>query len=148
MRWGKKGSKFKDTDMPETSENQCIKYLHCNFYGFQVIDSIHRTKHCCPLGWNTWLKVIKLFSCLTQLNLKFILLINVKMPTIVGILTFMSMINATFESFKARNIFVFRYFSFCQQVKLRTRLSWAWKKFYNLGAKKLGPLALILLKMF
>ena len=33
-------------------------------------------------------KVIKLFSCSTQL--KFFLLINVKMPTIVGILTFMS----------------------------------------------------------
>ena len=33
-------------------------------------------------------QVIKLFSCSTQLRLKFILLINVKMPTIVGILTF------------------------------------------------------------
>ena len=30
----------------------------------------------------------KTFSCSTQLSLKFILLINVKMPTIVGILTF------------------------------------------------------------
>ena len=38
-------------------------------------------------------KVIKLFSCSTQLSMKFILLINVKMPTIVGILTFMSRIN-------------------------------------------------------
>ena len=35
-------------------------------------------------------EVIKLFSCLTQLSMKFYLLINVKMPTIVGILTFMS----------------------------------------------------------
>ena len=34
--------------------------------------------------------VIKPFSCSTQLRLKFILLIKVKMPTIVGILTFMS----------------------------------------------------------
>ena len=34
--------------------------------------------------------VIKLFSCLTQLSMKFFLLMNVKMPTIVGILTFMS----------------------------------------------------------
>ena len=33
-------------------------------------------------------EVIKLFSCSTQL--KFFLLINVKMPTIVGILTVMS----------------------------------------------------------
>ena len=35
-------------------------------------------------------EVIKLFSCSTQLNMKFFLLINVKMPTIVGILTFLS----------------------------------------------------------
>ena len=38
------------------------------------------------------LKVIKLFSCSTQLRLKFILLINVKMPTFVGILTSISRI--------------------------------------------------------
>ena len=33
-------------------------------------------------------EVIKPFSCSTQLNMKFFLRINVKMPTIVGILTF------------------------------------------------------------
>ena len=32
-------------------------------------------------------EVIKLFPCSTQLSMKFFLLINVKMPTIVGILT-------------------------------------------------------------
>ena len=37
--------------------------------------------------------VTKLFLCSAQLRLKFILLINVKMPTIVGILTFISRIN-------------------------------------------------------
>ena len=40
-------------------------------------------------------EVIKRFSYSTQLSTKFILLINVKMPTIVGILTFMSMINTS-----------------------------------------------------
>ena len=35
-------------------------------------------------------EVIKLFSCSTQLIIKFFLLINVKMPTIVDILTFRS----------------------------------------------------------
>ena len=40
-------------------------------------------------------KVIKHFSCSTQLRLTFILLINVKMPTTVGILTFISRINYT-----------------------------------------------------
>ena len=38
-------------------------------------------------------EVIKLFSCSAQLRLKFILLINVKIPAIVGILTFNSRIN-------------------------------------------------------
>ena len=40
------------------------------------------------------LEVIKLFSCSTQLSMKIFLLINVKMPTIVGILTFMSRTNS------------------------------------------------------
>ena len=35
-------------------------------------------------------EVIELFSCSAQLSMKFFLLINVNMPTIVGILTFMS----------------------------------------------------------
>ena len=35
-------------------------------------------------------EVIKLFSCSTQLSMKFSLLRNVKMPTTVGILTCMS----------------------------------------------------------
>ena len=48
------------------------------------------------------LEVIKKNSCSTQLSTKFILLINVKMPTIVGILTFISMINTTFERLKAK----------------------------------------------
>ena len=38
-----------------------------------------------------------IFSCSTQLSIKFIMLIAVKMPTIVGILTFISMINTTPE---------------------------------------------------
>ena len=42
-------------------------------------------------------EVIKLFPCSTQLSTKSILLINVKTPTIVGVLTFVSMINTTSE---------------------------------------------------
>ena len=68
-------------------------------------------------------EVIKLFSCSTQLSTKFILLINVKMPTIVGILTFISMINTTSERLRARNFFVCRYFSFYEQLKICARLS-------------------------
>ena len=39
------------------------------------------------------------FSCSTQLNMKFILLIYVKLPTIVGILKFISMINSAPDNF-------------------------------------------------
>ena len=67
--------------------------------------------------------VIKPFSCSTQLNTKFILLINVKMPTIVGILTFISMISTTSERLKARNFFICLYFSFYEQLKFRVQLS-------------------------
>ena len=83
---------------------------------------------------NTGPEVIKLFPCLTQLSTKFILLINVKMPTIVGILTFISMIKTASERLKARKIFICWYFSCYVQFKFHALLSWAWKKFNNLGA--------------
>ena len=67
-------------------------------------------------------EVIKLLSCSTQVSTKIILLINVKMPTIVGILTFISMINTTSERLKARNFFICQYFSFYEQLKFRDRL--------------------------
>ena len=42
---------------------------------------------------NTGLEVMKLFSCSSQVSMSCIMPINVKMPTIVGFLTFMSLIN-------------------------------------------------------
>ena len=55
---------------------------------------------------------------------KFIMLINVKMPTIVGILTFICMLNATSESLKARKVGIFQQFSFYeQQLKFHAQLS-------------------------
>ena len=71
----------------------------------------------------TGAEVIKLFPCSTQLSTKFILLINVKTPTIVGVLTFISMINTTSERLKARNFFICRYFSFYEQLKFCAQLS-------------------------
>ena len=56
------------------------------------------------------------------------MLINVKMATIIGILTFISM------------IFIFQHFSLYEQLKVCAQLSWAWKKFYNLGARQLDSL--------
>ena len=50
-------------------------------------------------------EVLKLFSCSTQLSMNYIMLINVKMPTIVGILIFMNMTNTKSESLKARSLY-------------------------------------------
>ena len=52
----------------------------------------------------------KTFSWSTQLSMKFLMLINVKMPTIVGILTFIRIINTTLNSLKAREVFIFETF--------------------------------------
>ena len=62
-------------------------------------------------------------SCSTKLRTKSILLINVKMPTIVGILTLISMINTTSKRLKARHFFFCRHFSFYEQLKFRAQLS-------------------------
>ena len=61
---------------------------------------------------------MKLFSCPTKMSRKFILLINVKMSAIVGILTFISMINTTSVSFIARKISIFHNFTFYEQLKV------------------------------
>ena len=55
--------------------------------------------------------------------MKLILLINVKMPTIAGILTFISRINTTSESLKAKTIFTFQHFSFYMQMKFNAQMS-------------------------
>ena len=68
-------------------------------------------------------KVIKLFSCSTQLSIKVIMLTNVKMTTIVDMLTFISIINTTSESLKASQIFIFQYLSFYELLKFHAHLS-------------------------
>ena len=47
--------------------------------------------------------------------MEIIMLINVKMPTIVDILTFISMINTTSEYLKARKLYIFQLFSVYEQ---------------------------------
>ena len=66
------------------------------------------------------LDAIKL-SSLTQLSTKFILLINVEVPTLVGIVTFLSMMDTTSKRLKARNFFICLYFSFYEQLKFRAQ---------------------------
>ena len=63
------------------------------------------------------LKVIK------QFYMKFMLHINVKMPTIVGILTFISRINTKSENLKARKTFIFQNFSFYEQMNFHAQLN-------------------------
>ena len=76
------------------------------------------------LGSGPGPEVIMHFSCSAQLRLKFILLINVKMPTIVGILTFISRINYQFLSFETEFSTYFEYFNiYQQQLKFHTQLS-------------------------
>ena len=55
--------------------------------------------------------------------MKLIMIINVKMPTIVGILTFISMIIGTADGLKARKVFIFHHFSFNEQLKLHAKSS-------------------------
>ena len=97
------------------------KCLKCLNHRLHINTSHHEEEN--TDGYNTFTvkqpgpEVIKLFSCSTQLSTKLILLINVKMPTIVGILTFISMINTTSERLIARNFFICRCFSFNEQLK-------------------------------
>ena len=60
---------------------------------------------------------MNIFPCSTQLSMKFILLINVKMPTIVDILAFISRINTASESYETGTAFIFQHFTFYAQLK-------------------------------
>ena len=62
-------------------------------------------------------EVIKLFLCSTQLSIKFIML------TIVGILTFISMIDTTSKSLKARKVFNCQHFSFNEHLTYQSQLN-------------------------
>ena len=53
--------------------------------------------------------------------MKFILLMNVKMSTVVDILTFISMINTKSERLKARKFLICRYFTFYVELSMKKR---------------------------
>ena len=89
----------KESNQSNQSESSSTLFLPmdnlkvCNQFGLR------------PRGYKT-------FSYSTQLSMKFNLLINVKMPTIVDILTFISMINTTSERLKTRHLFICQYLVF------------------------------------
>ena len=88
------------------------------------------------LWWDTpGPEVIKLFSCSTQLSMKFFLLINIKMPTVVGILTVISGKNSILGLSEPIKSWIYWYFYTYEHLKFHAQLNWAWKKFYNLGAR-------------
>ena len=82
-------------------------------------------------------EVIKLFSCSTQLRMKIFLLINVKMPTIGGILTFMSGKNGSLGLSELNISQISWHFCTYEHLKFYAQLSWEWKKFYNLQLRAL-----------
>ena len=70
-----------------------------------------------------WTIVIKLFSCSAQVRLKFILLMNVKMPTIFGILTFIRGIYYMLLKSKPSISRYLGYFSIYEQLKFQAQLT-------------------------
>ena len=66
--------------------------------------------------------------------MKILLLKNVKMPTFVGILTFMSGKNSILGLSEPKKAECSWYFYTYEHLKFHAPLSWAWIKFYNLGA--------------
>ena len=65
--------------------------------------------------------------------MNFILLINVKMPIIIDILTFISMINRTSERLKGRHCFICWYFSFYEQLEISCSVEMSMNIFITLG---------------
>ena len=82
---------------------------------FKVLANIENTSFKIASGP----EVIKLFSCTTQLSMKFVLLINVKMPTFV----FIFRINNWLWYFKPENSIDFGYFYIYEQFKFHAQLS-------------------------
>ena len=67
---------------------------------------------------------------------EFFLIINVKMPTIVGILTFMNRKNSIISLSEPKKCWISYDFYTYEHLKFHAQLSWAWKKFYNIGARR------------
>ena len=70
-----------------------------------------------------WPRCYKTLFMSTHLSMKFIKLIHVKVSTIEDILTFMSLINTTSKSLKARKVLIFHHLRFYEQLKFHDQLS-------------------------
>ena len=104
---------------------------------------VHRKNYYSPIILEKpWFQVLRplpepiknFFHCSTQLSMEFIMPINVKMPTIVGILTFISMINTPSDSLKPK-VFIFQDFIILWAVEISCSVELSMKKFYILRAR-------------
>ena len=99
----------------------------------QLEESFFKFKGCCCLSCNLHFfpKIVHVEVQASwppsdlEMSMKFILLMYVKMPTIVGILTSICRINTTSEMLKSRNVFICRDSSFYEQLKVHAQLSLA-----------------------
>ena len=89
---------------------QFTQYRIVSYMGTQVVHSLRVN----PM--TSGYQVIKK-TCSTQLQLKFILLVDVKIPTIVGIFTFISRLNAKIESLKATELYFFTIVLYMSNLK-------------------------------
>ena len=82
-------------------------------------------------------KVIKLFSCSTQLSMTFSLLINMKMPTNVGIFYYLQAEKISSSAKVSKNTTIQQLYisSICYLLadKFSRSARFSMKKFYNLG---------------
>ena len=77
----------------------------------------------------------KTFSCSTELSIKFIMLTNTKLPTIVDILTFISWLEQHLRAWKHEQCSIVSVIVFMCVCNFYSQLSWAWKRFFNLGTR-------------
>ena len=82
-------------------------------------------------------EVIKLFSCSTQLSMKFVL-INLKLLIIANSFLLNIAEHENFSANKYENVNYCWHFHIYKQRKFHAQLSWAWKKFYNLVFQMVG----------
>ena len=99
-------------------EDESLRLTLHTSHLFLAINQFHCARQTIPGP-----EVIKLFSCSAQLRLKSILLINVKMPTIVSILTFISRINYRLWSSKPSISIYLGYFCVYDDLKFQAQLS-------------------------
>ena len=109
---------------PENSEKHGFWEPFWRFSCLKCFVCIHKTVLSGP-------EVIKKNLCSTQLSMKFSQVINVKMQTNVGILTFLSM--PFYDYMNLKNVEFLDVFNTDEHLKFHAQLSWSWNFFNNLG---------------